>query len=107
MPESVLILIDKQFASIEKQLEKYEELEIDSGDGKLTIETPDGSKFILSRQSATEQIWLAEPLNGWRFNLVEKQGEQRWISEKEKKDLLLFLNELLSSRLGQTITLQS
>lgn len=70
-----------------------EDLDYDQSDGILAIELENnGTKIILSRQSATQQIWLAEPERGWHFDF--KDGA--WIDDVRGRELLAWLSELLS-----------
>jgi len=78
-----------------------EELEVESVPGRVDVEFEDGTKLILSRQSATGQIWLAEPQGGWRFDL----RDGRWICDKRGVDLVAELERLLSGRLGAAVSL--
>lgn len=101
--ENLRLLIDQTLDALEKAVENLEldEIDLETSDGILTIEFEDGAKFILSRQSATDQIWLAEPTNGWRFDY--QHG--KWISPKNSLDLVSFLEKLISDKMGQSITL--
>lgn len=79
-----------------------EELDVETSEGIVTIEFEDGVKLIVSRQSAADQIWLAEPANGWKFDY--KDG--KWICEKNGKNLFSMIESLISEKLGQTVKLQ-
>lgn len=79
-----------------------EELDVETSEGIVTIEFEDGVKLIVSRQSATDQIWLAEPRNGWRYDY--KGGN--WICEKNGKELFAMLEALVSEKLGQPVKLR-
>jgi CyaY protein len=78
-----------------------DELEVESVPGRLDLLFEDGTKLILSRQSATGQIWLAEPRGGWRFD--ERDG--RWICDKRGVELGAELERLLSDKLGAPVRL--
>jgi CyaY protein len=96
-------LIDTTLENIERAVEDLDmdQIDLETSDGILTIEFDDGIKFILSRQSATNQIWLAEPQNGWRFD----HDNGKWISPKNPLDLISFLEKLMTNKLGQPIKL--
>lgn len=49
----------------------------------LTITCPDGSSIIISRQSATHQLWLAAKSGGFHFDL--KDG--LWVCDKDQEKL--------------------
>ena len=78
-----------------------DDVEVEIVPGKVDIEMPDGKRLILSRQSATNQIWLAEPGGGWRFDL---HGEQ-WLCDKRGVELHANLQALLSAHCGTPISL--
>ncbi|NTW50630.1 MAG: iron donor protein CyaY [Chlorobiales bacterium] len=78
-----------------------EALDVETSEGIVTIEFEDGVKLIVSRQSAADQIWLAEPRNGWKFDC--KDG--KWICEKNSKELFAMIETLISEKLGQTVKL--
>jgi len=102
--KEIRIFLDETLEEIQDKIDELEddELDFETSDGIVTIETEDGTKFILSRQSATNQIWLAEPINGWKFDC--KNGQ--WISDKENHELYRFLEQLLSQKLGRAIQLK-
>ena len=78
-----------------------DDLELDSGPGRLDISCPDGARVILSRQAATNQIWLAEPGGGWHFDL----RDGRWVCDKRGVELLATLEALLGAHCGTPISL--
>jgi CyaY protein len=100
---NLLVEIDKTLARLSSALDKLnrDELEYEEAEGKLTIEFEDGVKLIVSRQSATNQIWLAEPSGGWKFDF--KDG--KWICDKRGITLEKALSDLISEKLGEPISL--
>lgn len=95
--------IDKTLLRLSNALDKLnrDELEYEESEGKLTIEFEDGVKLIISRQSATNQIWLAEPNGGWKFDFKDGQ----WICDKRGIRLENALSDLISQKLGEPISL--
>jgi CyaY protein len=102
--QNILIEIDRELNRLFRHLDALgiDELDIDLADGKLVIEFEDGVKFIVNRQSATNQIWLAEPQGGWRFDFKNSQ----WIDDKRGIELASALSELMTAKLGQNISLK-
>jgi CyaY protein len=100
---NLLVEIDKTLARLSNALDKLnrDELEYEEAEGKLTIEFEDGVKLIVSRQSATNQIWLAEPSGGWKFDF--KDG--KWICDKRGITLEKALSDLISEKLGEPVSL--
>ncbi|MCS6990213.1 MAG: iron donor protein CyaY [Chloroherpetonaceae bacterium] len=100
---NLLVEIDKTLSRLSNALDKLnrDEFECEEAEGKLTIEFEDGTKFIVSRQSATNQIWLAEPNGGWKFDY--KDG--KWICDKRGVALEQALSDLLSQKIGESVSL--
>ena len=68
---------------------------------KLTF--ADGSKCILNRQSAAQQIWLAEGATAWHFEFDAPSAT--WRDTKGRGELRQILGDVISRRLGRTIPL--
>lgn len=73
----------------------HDDLDFSLTDGKLFIEIDNGSPIIVNRQSAAQQIWLAEPSGGWHFNLKDQQ----WLCDKRSITLQLAISQALQSQL--------
>jgi iron-sulfur cluster assembly protein CyaY len=88
---------------VARWLEDFDPDEVDynTGDGALTMEFPDGGRFVLSRQSATSQVWLAAGAHGWHFDY--DAPADRWIDDKDGADLYARLAESLSEKLGRPV----
>jgi len=101
--QEFLIACDRFLREMENHVDALgrEDIELDPGDGKLSIEFEDGTKFILSRQRAVSQVWFAEPGGGWHYN--SKDG--RWICDKRGTDLVSDLETLMSKKLGTPVKL--
>ncbi len=101
--QHLLLEIDKELQRLFRALDALgsDDLEIDLADGKLVIEFEDGTKLIINRQSATNQIWLAEPQGGWRFDFKD----HKWLDDKRGLELSAVLSELVSAKLGRPISL--
>jgi len=95
--------IEKTLDAIQRRVDGLglDDLEIDSGPGRLDITCLDGKRVILSRQSATNQIWLAEPSGGWHFDA----RDGRWICDKRGVELIATLENLLTAHCGTPISL--
>jgi CyaY protein len=94
---------DACLARVAKWLEDFDPDEVDysTGDGALTMEFPDGGRFVLSRQSATSQVWLAAGAHGWHFDY--DAVPDRWTDDKDGQDLYVRLAEALSEKLGRRV----
>ncbi len=93
---------DECLGRIARWLETLDPDEVDyaTGDGAVTIEFPDGGKFIVSRQSATGQIWLAAGASGRHYDWNASTG---WRDDKDGHDLFARLAEVISEKIGHPV----
>lgn len=98
---------DACLARVAKWLEGLDPDDADysTSDGSVTIEFPDGMKFILSRQSATNQIWLAAAAHGYHYDY--DPASDAWRDDKDHHDLYARLAELVSEQVGHQIEFES
>ena len=92
-----------------KKLEKAltdldDSLEADLASDVLTLEFSDGRKFIVNSHRVARQIWFAANANAWHFSLDEVSG--KWIDTRGGAELYAILGEVLSQKLGRSITVQ-
>jgi CyaY protein len=80
-----------------------DELEAETSEGVLKLTFGDGTKCILNRQSAARQLWLAEGASAWHFEFDPTSGS--WRDTKGRGELRPILAELLTRRLGRTVSL--
>ncbi|MEW6775685.1 MAG: iron donor protein CyaY [Bdellovibrionota bacterium] len=94
---------DRTIESLVRKLDALgiDDADVDSSDGKLEITFDDGTKFIVSRQSAANQLWLAEPAGGWHYNFTDG----KWTCDKRGVGLLESLEALLAGKTGRPIRL--
>jgi len=76
-----------------------DELEAEVAQGVVKIAFADGSRCVLNRQSAAQQIWLAEGATAWHFAFDETH--QRWVDTKGRGELLSILAGIVSRKLGR------
>jgi len=98
---------DACLARVAKWLEGLDPDDVDysTADGLVTTEFPDGMKFILSRQSATNQIWLAAAAHGYHYD-YDSAGDT-WLDDKDHHELYARLAELISEHVGHAIEFNS
>ncbi len=102
---------DREFATkaeaclrkVAKWLEDFDPDEVDyaTADGSLTLEFPDGAKFILSRQSATKQMWLAAVAHGYHYSY--DGARDCWVDDKDGHELYPRLAEAVSGQIGRAV----
>ena len=66
-------LADECLAAVAEWLEDFDPDEVDYGtsDGVVTLEFPDGVRFVLNRQAAASQMWFAAGARAWHYNWDE------------------------------------
>lgn len=82
-----------------------DELEAESSEGVVRLTFADGSKCILNRQSAANQMWLAEGATAWHFEWDAVSGA--WLDTKGRGELRTVLAGVVSRRLGRTVDLNA
>jgi CyaY protein len=80
----------------------HDAFDVDSADGKVTLEFDDDSVLIVNRQAAVAQIWLAEPAGGWHYSW----DGSAWLCDRRGVELLESLEELISAKVGERIVLR-
>jgi CyaY protein len=78
-----------------------DELEAEASAGVIKMTFADGSRCVLNRQSAANQIWLAEGATAWHF--VWDDAAAAWTDTKGRGPLRRVLAEVISRRLGRPI----
>jgi iron-sulfur cluster assembly protein CyaY len=97
-------LADACMAKAAKWLEGLDPDQVDytTGDGMVTIEFADGARYVLSRQQAVKQIWLAADAAGFHYRWDDSSAN--WQDEKDHHELFARLAELIAGRLGQSVS---
>ena len=104
MTDDALKQIDETMEFLMRRFDEldHEGFDADAADGKITIEFENGDLFILSRQSATNQIWMAEPAGGWHFDW----NGTLWMCDKRSIELIQTLEDLIAARVGEPVDLR-
>ena len=69
--------------------------------GVLEIELPDGSKIIVNRHSAAQEVWVAAKSGGYHF----RWDGNAWRDTRNQSELMDSLSRVLSSQSGESIKL--
>ena len=78
-----------------------DEVDYSTGDGMLTLEFPDGSRFVLNRQGAARQMWLAAGARAWHYDW--DAGRETWIGDRDGHDLYERIAEVVSEKIGRPV----
>ncbi|GJM23264.1 MAG: hypothetical protein DHS20C15_31790 [Planctomycetota bacterium] len=97
--------IDRTLEALVQRLDEldHEAFDVDAADGKVTFEFDGGPPIIVNRQSAADQIWVAEPRGGWHFDW----DGSSWLCDKRGVELHASLEALLEARLGERLVLRA
>ncbi len=94
--------VDDTLTAIEDAIEATgEAIDFDTAGGILTLEFADGSRIIVNRQSALQQLWVAAKSGGFHFT----RAGDRWLDEKEGVDLTRRLSQLVSEQYARKLQL--
>jgi CyaY protein len=77
-----------------------DEVDADLAMGVLKLEFADGRKFILNRQTAAHQIWLAHGVTAYHF---AQARDGAWLDTKGRGELSALLAKAVGEKLGRPI----
>jgi len=95
--------IDVCLTRIAAGLEPHEDLDYTLGDGLLTIDFDDGIRFVVNRQAAARQVWLAAGARAWHYDWDD--ATQSWVDDRDGHDLYTRIAEVVSAKLGTPVRL--
>jgi CyaY protein len=76
---------DNALRSLESALNDVDGIEVDLESGILSIEFPDGERFVINSHRAARQIWMAAHASAWHFDVDPKT--RRWTATKTGDEL--------------------
>jgi len=79
-----------------------EDVDCTAGDGIVTLEFPDGTRFVLNRQTAARQLWFAAGARAWHYGW--DAGCARWTCDRDSHDLSDRLAAVVSEKLGRPVS---
>jgi CyaY protein len=94
---------DRDLHALDDALGDLDGLEVSLQMGILTLEFPDGTKYIVNSHRAARQIWMAAERSAWHFDY--RPAERAWIAEKSGDELRATVAAVLSRKLGREIHL--
>ncbi len=80
-----------------------EDLDLATGDGLVAIEFDDGTRFVLNRQAAARQMWLAAGARAWHYGW--DAARRSWIDDRDGHELFANLREVVAAKLGAPVPL--
>jgi len=94
---------DETLQKLERALGDVDGLEVDLQMGVLTVEFPDGTRYVINSHRAARQIWMAAERNAWHFD--PRAGGTSWLASKDGAELWTTIEGVLSRKLGSTTSL--
>ncbi|KFB69479.1 iron donor protein CyaY [Candidatus Accumulibacter vicinus] len=70
-------------------------------DGMLEIECSDGSKIIVNRHDAAQEIWVAARTGGFHY----RWDGSCWQDTRHDEELMAALSRIVSQQAGETVSL--
>ena len=77
------------------------EIDLAATGGVLTLEFENGSKIIINKQGAAQQIWVAAKSGGFHYGFVNGQ----WINDQGGGELMSELSRFIREQSGEDVTL--
>ena len=93
--------VDACLEHVAARLEPFEEIDYALSDGLLAIDFEDGARYVVNRQAAADQMWLAAGTRAWHYDWDAATG--RWRDDKDGHDLYDRLGEVVSAKLGRPV----
>ena len=103
--QEYLRLADNCLDRVADWLEGFDTDEVDYSmtDGMVSLDFPDGKRFVLNRQSGNSQMWLAAGVRAWHYDWSPEQ--ECWLDDKDGHELHARLAEVVGEKIGRTVTL--
>lgn len=70
--------------------------------GVLELEFPGGSRMVVNRHSAAQQIWVAARSGGYHF----RHDGSRWVDTRDSSELFASLSRRISEQSGTPVILR-
>ena len=102
-PTEFTQLVDTTLAQIEQGIEASDaDIDFETSAGILELEFPNGSKIIINRQSASQELWVAAKSGGYHY--VWK--DDAWRNTRDGSELFAALSRYVSEQAGQVVDLK-
>jgi CyaY protein len=100
-----LHLADETIERVARWLEAFDPDEVDfsATDGVLTLEFADKQRYVLNRQTATDQMWFAAGARAWHYDF--DAAAKRWIDDRDGHDLYARIGEVVSQKIGRQVAI--
>jgi CyaY protein len=96
-------IADETLRALEGALTDQEGFEVSLEMGILTLEFPDGARYVVNSHRAARQIWMAAEHSAWHFDY--HPAEARWIASKNGDELWAAVAAVTSRKVGHPVSL--
>ncbi|MFT4648960.1 MAG: CyaY protein [Glaciecola sp.] len=95
-------LADQCLDRVAEWLEDFDadEVDFETTDGVVTIEFADRTRYVLNRQAAASQMWLAAGARAWHYDW----DGSAWLNDRDGHALLERIQEVLSDKLQRKLS---
>lgn len=80
------------------------EIDFEMSGDILTLEFTNGSKIIINKQGAVQQLWVAARAGGYHYNW--DAASRQWRNDQSSVELFTELARLVSEQAGEAVTLE-
>jgi len=102
-PTEFTQLVDTTLAQIEQAIEASDaDIDFETSAGILELEFENGSKIIINRQSASQELWVAAKSGGYHY--VWK--DEAWRNTRDGSELFAALGRYVSEQAGQIVDIK-
>lgn len=102
-PSEFTQLVDATLTRIEQAIEASgADIDFETSAGILELEFQNGSKIIINRQSASQELWVAAKSGGYHY--VWK--DDAWRNTRDGSELFAALGRDVSAQAGQTVEMK-
>ncbi len=100
-------LADACMGRVVAWLEEFDPDELDfvEADGVVTLEFGDGTRYVLNRQAAADQMWFAAGARAWHYDW--DAAKETWVDDRDGHDLFGKISEVVSGKLGRAVAVQA
>jgi len=95
-------LVDDTLMRVEEAIEASgADIEYETVSGILNLEFEDGSKIIINRQGATQELWVAAKSGGFHYRWTDGA----WRNTRDGSDFMAALSRCASQQAGEAVDL--
>jgi CyaY protein len=97
------LLVETTLARIEQSVETSgADIDFETTAGILELEFDNGSKIIINRQSATQELWVAAKSGGYHY----LWKDNAWRNTRDGSELFASLSRYVSEQAGEALELK-